>query len=214
MPPPNPVPIPIHRRTYDCEAFDDGDGRLRVRGRLLDTKPQGLGLADGTPLDIHDMEVDLVVDTADFSIVDVEARMNVHPYEVCTDVLPDYRKLIGLSVTRGYSRKVKELFGGPAGCSHVGALLIAMGPVAVQASWSLINLHQDLESRVVIDDSPEAKADRARRMRLNANTCHVWVEGGEQLTSVELGTHPMRPGWETQRLRDLLEGGDVDVGID
>lgn len=191
---------PIHKRTYDCEAFDEGDGRMRVRGRLVDDKPNGLCLADGEPLVIHDMVVDLLVRVPDFIIEDVETTMNVHPYQVCTDILVDYQQLVGLSITRGYSRKVRELFGGPGGCSHVGALLQALGPVAVQASWSMVTLHDDPADWLAIDDDPD---DRARRARLNTNTCHVWAEGGEQITAVELGTSPMRPRWETERLRKL-----------
>lgn len=197
--------IPIHQRSYDCEAFDEGDGRMRVRGRLVDNKPTGLGLADGQPLVIHDMVLDLIVSVPDFTIVEVEATMNVRPYGLCTDILDDYQKLVGLSITRGYARKVRELFGGPGGCSHIGALLQALGPVAIQASWSLVDLHQDPAARLESDDDPEA---RAQRLKMNANTCHVWAEGGPQLTAVEIGGEPLRPEWEVQRLRDL--GVDVD----
>ncbi len=191
---------PIHQRSYDCEAFAEDDGRLRVRGRLVDNKPQGLGLADGEPLVIHDMVIDLIVSIPDFIIEAVESTMNVHPYEMCTDVLVDYQKLVGLSITRGYSRKIRELFGGPNGCSHVGALLQALGPVAVQASWSLVTLHQDPSERVNREVDP---AERARRLRLNNNTCHVWAEGGEQMTAVELGDNARRPNWESERMRKL-----------
>jgi len=187
-------------RTYDCEAFAEDDGRMRVRGRLTDNKPQGLGLADGEPLTIHEMVVDLYVSMPDFIIQDVEASMEVRPYDLCTGILEDYQKLVGLSIARGYSRRVRELFGGPNGCSHIGALLQALGPVAVQASWSLITLHEDLARRSSpMDGDPE---ERSRRARLNADTCHVWAEGGEHLTAVELG-ESRRPGWETQRLRQL-----------
>ncbi len=191
---------PIHRRSYDCEAFEEGPDRMRVRGHLVDTKPLGLGLADGEPLVIHDMTIDLVVAVPSFEIVDVEASMEVHPYDVCPAVLADYRQLIGTSITRGYSRRVKELFGGPSGCSHLGALLQAMGPVAVQASWSLATLHEDPGERVAADADP---AGRERRLRLNANTCHVWAEGGELLTSLADGGAPRRPSWEEERLRSL-----------
>ena len=40
-------PISIHQRSYETEAFDEGDGSMRIVGRLIDTKPNGLGLADG-----------------------------------------------------------------------------------------------------------------------------------------------------------------------
>ena len=52
---------PIHVRNYDCQAFAEDDGRMRVLGRLVDTKPQGLALSDGEPLTIHDMVVEVWV---------------------------------------------------------------------------------------------------------------------------------------------------------
>jgi len=136
------TPHSVHRRVYDCEAFEDGPDRMRVRGHLNDTKPLGLGLADGEPMVIHDMSIELIVTLPSFTIVDVIAQMHVHPYDICPAVLADYRQLIGRSVTRGYSKAVRELFGGPQGCSHLGALLQAMGPVAVQASWGMATLHE------------------------------------------------------------------------
>ena len=190
----------IHQRSYDCEAFDEGNDRMRVRGRLVDNKPHGLGLADGEPLLIHDMEVDLIVSIPAFVIEAVEARMNVHPYRSCPEILVDYQGLVGLSITRGYSRRVRELFGGPGGCSHVGALLQALGPVAVQASWSLTTLHDDPADRLATEGDATS---RDRRLQMNANTCHVWAEDGPQFAAVELGRSPARPAWEVDRLRKL-----------
>lgn len=198
--PPESGAVLIHQRSYDCEAFLEHDGRMRVRGHLNDLKPHGLGLADGEPLVIHDMVVDLVVTVPEFEIVAVETEMVVRPYELCTNVLPDYQQLVGVSITRGYARRVRELFGGPSGCSHLGALLLAMGPVAVQASWSVEHLHADPLERLGAEVDP---VERERRVRLNTNTCHVWAEGGEQMTAVELGAEPMRPEWEVERLRLL-----------
>ncbi|MEM7338534.1 MAG: DUF2889 domain-containing protein [Actinomycetota bacterium] len=196
--------ISIHQRSYDCEAFAEDDGRIRVRGRLVDNKPQGLGLADGEPLIIHEMVVQLYVTVPAFEIDAVDVDMVVHPYAVCTDVLPDYQQLVGLSITRGYSRRVKELFGGPNGCSHVGALLQAMGPVAIQSSWSLVNLHDDPADRLVNDTN---EPERMRRLKLNTNTCHVWREDGDHMAAVARGDMTLRPGWEVERLRAL--GVDV-----
>ena len=173
---------------------------MRVRGRLVDTKPQGLALSDGEPLTIHDMVVDLWVTMPEFVIDQVEVTMDVHPYELCTGILDDYQQLVGLSITRGYTRRVRELFGGPNGCSHVGALLQAMGPVAVQASWSFVTLHDDLAATPTIMDGDAE--ERERRARMNTNTCHVWAEDGEHLTAVVLG-ESRHPRWQVERLRKL-----------
>ena len=194
-----PERISIHQRSYETEAFDEGDGRMRVRGRLTDNKPQGLCLSDGNDLVIHDMCIDLLVDPTTFTIVAVENEMMVRPYSNCEAILPDYQALVGLSITRGYSKQVKNLFGGPNGCSHMGALLLAMGPVAIQASWSLVNLNQPLESRLNNSDDPK---DIERRLRLNMNSCHVWQEDGEHIELVKIGKWVL-PDWESDRLMSL-----------
>lgn len=194
------TPISIHQRTYETEAFDEGDGTMRIVGRLVDTKPSGLGLADGAPIVIHDMTIELVVAGDTFEILDVRPVMDVHPYAQCTGILESYRQLVGESIARGYSRRVKELFGGPNGCSHVGALLIALGPVAIQASWGMARLHEDPADWSGLDfDATDAE----RQLRLNENTCHVWNSDGSQIALLRKGEKPVRPTWETDRLVQL-----------
>jgi hypothetical protein len=194
------TPIAIHQRNYETEAFDEGDGTMRIVGRLVDTKPEGLGLADGEPIVIHDMTIELIVDGETFQIHDVRPVMDVHPYGQCTNILDAYRQLIGESIARGYSRKVKELFGGPNGCSHVGALLIALGPVAIQASWGMARLGADPADWSQVEFDP---ADAERQLRLNENTCHVWNSDGSQIALLRKGEKPVRPTWETDRLVKL-----------
>ena len=193
-------PISIHHRSYETEAFDEGDGTMRLFGRLVDTKPQGLGMADGEPLVIHDMIVEMIVAGDTFEILDITTTMQVRPYGQCTQVLDSYQQLVGVSIARGYSRKVKELFGGPMGCSHVGALLIALAPVAVQASWGLARLHDD---PAVWSGAERDEADAERRTRLNTNTCHVWSADGEQIARLNRGEEAERQEWETVRLTKL-----------
>jgi hypothetical protein len=198
------TPISIHQRSYITEAFDEGDGTMRVYGRLTDTKPHGLAIADGTPLVIHDMALSMVVEQETFKILKVEADMHVHPYGQCRHILDNYSNLAGESIARGYSRRVKELFGGVGGCQHMGALLIALGPVAIQASWSVGRLHDDLADLLNDDVNPE---DRERHMAMNMNTCHVWAEDGENFAMIRRGGSRPMPGWERDRLQDL--GVDV-----
>jgi len=193
-------PISIHRRGYDTEVFADDDDTMRVVGRLTDTKPVGLSLMDGEPIVIHDMTVELSVRMPGFEIVKVEADMHVHPYAQCPQIVADYQQLVGLSIGRGYTRKVRELFGGPSGCSHIGALLIAMAPVAIQASWAFVQLHDDPLELAQREFNPETTG---RQMQLNTNTCHMWREDGDQMASVKLGQRPVRPMWEAARLEEL-----------
>lgn len=191
----------IHNRTYQTEAFAEDDGRLRVAGRLTDVKPMGLGPEDGEPMVIHDMSLELLIELPGFDIVDVTSEMHTHPYGLCTAILPDYRALVGLSVARGFTHEVRRLFGGPSGCSHLTALLQAMAPVAVQASWSLLSLDQPLAEQAAGPAGDDA--ERARRVRMNTNTCHVWREGGEHLEAVLSGDGDARPDWMRERFQQL-----------
>lgn len=193
------TPIAIHKRHYETEAFYEDDRTMRVRGRLTDTKPQGLALADGNPIVIHDMTLDLIIDVSNFQITDVIPAMDIHPYEACVGILESYKQLVGVSIARGYSRKVRELFGGPKGCSHIGALLIALGPVAIQASWSFTNLRDNPLDRA----APEPSAAFLELLHGNENSCHVWETEGSQMTMLRNGERPLRPTWESERIVEL-----------
>jgi hypothetical protein len=47
-------------------------------------------------------------------------------------VQPDYRKLIGLAIRPGYLQRIKELFGGVRGCTHVTELAASLATAAFQ----------------------------------------------------------------------------------
>lgn len=192
----------IHNRTYQTEAYAEDDGRLRVLGRLTDVKPIGLGPEDGEPMVVHDMTIELLIELPSFEIVDIAADMHTHPYLTCTSILPDYRALIGLSVARGFTGEVRRLFGGPSGCSHLTALLQALAPVAVQASWGALSLDLPLEVQAA-GASALDPTERERRVRMNANTCHIWREDGAHLRDVLEGNADARPGWMRERFVKL-----------
>jgi hypothetical protein len=80
-----------------------------------------------------------------------------------------------------------------------------MGPVAVQASWSLLTLHEEPGRGF---EGEDGEAERKRRMAMNVDTCHVWAADGDHLKAVEAGSTSGRPGWLVERLRSL--GVDVD----
>jgi hypothetical protein len=220
--PPDDAPVPrdppsgplIHRRGYEVEAYDEGDGRIKVRGRLTDVRPLGLFPGD-RPLAIHDMVVDLVMDARTFTVVEVDPHMVVHPNLECTDVLPAYQQLVGLSIARGFTHRVRELFGGPRGCSHISALLQAMAPVAIQAWYSAFRGRDDsVPDEAAGTAVPDPTADpegfaafRMARMERNRNTCHVFADGGPMFGRVERGEEVPIPLWARRRLDEA--GMDV-----
>jgi hypothetical protein len=194
----------IHERSYSVSAVEDGPDRLRLRGRLRDVRPMGLIPGDPSPLVIHDMELDLVIDPTTYEILDCEARMNVWPHDECPAVLARYREVIGLSIARGFTHKIRELFGGPRGCSHLGALLQAMAPVAIQSFHSRKWHDDDGHGRT---DCP---ADELARLARNRNSCHVFADDGPMVRKAEAGETILVPRWARERLTALGHDPDGD----
>lgn len=155
---------PIQTRTVEVSSYRRRDGLWDVEGRLTDVAALPIknytgGVIDaGTP--IHDMRIRLTLDDS-VEIVAVDVCMDAHPYPVCPGILPAYQKLKGEKIGRGWSRRLRELFGGVRGCVHVVDLL---GPVGTIGFKSVIRESgQD-------DAAPE---DRVDDKPYQVNSCHA-----------------------------------------
>src|SRR3954447_21969739 len=128
----------LHDRPYRVRAYYEDEGHMRIRGMVRDRKPAGLYITgDDRPLLIHHMVVDLTVAYPTLAIDAARVVIETHPHDTCPRTEDHYANLVGLSIARGFTHKVRELFGGPRGCTHTTALLQAIAPVAVQSVWSM-----------------------------------------------------------------------------
>ena len=191
MSPVDPSPdlgaVPVHRRTMVFDAYDDGE-EIRVVARLRDERPWAGPV--GAIEHLHDMELDVGVRKADMSIASVRATMERFPHAECPSITGAFEGLVGLRVTRGYTRAVQECFGGPRGCAHLEHLARAVGTVVVQAVTSGNARARDWSSldRPASEDAEQLNAARAA-MR---DTCHVWAEGGPGHRKLDAGWRPGR----------------------
>ena len=136
--PDNPEYLPIHTRNYEVRAFKVNDNEILLWGAVRDDKPAGMYVQnDNEALTIHHMVVQLRISFPMMEILDASAELKEFPHHECPGIGIKYKGLIGLSIARGFTHKVRELFGGPRGCTHTTALLQAMGPVAIQCGWSM-----------------------------------------------------------------------------
>jgi hypothetical protein len=195
----------IHERAYVVRAYRQGDDRLILRGAVRDQKPPGLYVPDDPePLTVHHMILDLHIEVPSLQIVDANLAMEMHPHVNCVSIEPHYRNLIGLSIARGFTHKVRELFGGPRGCTHSTALLQAMAPVAVQSMWSFRMAKARAEGV-----APTMSVEQRREMAVltNLNTCHIWAEDGDQVASLRAGEPMEVPVWIVERMAKLGRDG-------
>jgi hypothetical protein len=203
----------IHQRAYEIGSYFEDDDHFRLVGHVRDVKPDGMwGIPDTEPMVVHHMELHLVIHVATMTITQVFTKMHVTPHLQCFDIETSYQQLVGVSIARGFTNKVKELFGGPRGCTHIGALTNAMAPVAMQSMWAFFHRRHDAAAPNAGDATSaiEAVAQMSDEQRSqvreiefgrNRNTCHVWAEDGPMFELIERGESIPLPKWGEERLR-------------
>jgi hypothetical protein len=216
--PPDPDGVEVlHDREYRVRAYRAADDRLLIRGAVRDQKPPGMYLEDDPdPLTIHHMQVELDVAFPTLEITRAEATLEIHPNEACPRIEDHYHELVGLSIARGFTNRVRELFGGPRGCTHTTALIQAMAPVAVQCFWSM--RASTRRRGVDVPFQPPDEEHREVAWRLNVGSCHVWAADGEHVENLRNGGDMEVPVWMRDRLqslgRDPDEWGQANLGRD
>ena len=128
----------LHHRQLDLRFFQRSDGLFEVEGRLLDRKTlpfrRLLHESDtpaGAPL--HDILVRLIVDES-LLIHDASATLAASPFDLCRGAANTLAPLKGLRIGAGWNKRVRELLGGAASCTHIVEML---GPMATTAFQGL-----------------------------------------------------------------------------
>ena len=187
--------IPVHVRSIEYQAFDEGD-HLRIVGRLRDNRPWA---ADGSSVHhVHDMELRVTVRIDDLTITESDALMHVFPHSECPGIVSAFRALAGLQVGRGFTREVQNRFGGPKGCTHLEHLARSLGPVVVQAATS-----KRAQARSQGSDDPILGA-ASPWVR---NSCHVWADGGVAEQKVAVGWRPGVGAYPSPPLEEIIGTG-------
>lgn len=136
----------VHTRRIEVEGFRRDDGLFELDASLVDVKDIDYPIASGLRRagdPVHLMRVRVTLDAA-FTIVDLEACSDRVPYPgSCDTIGPDYRRLIGLSLVRGFRRTVSEMFADVRGCSHLTELLFSLPTAAIQTFASFRRDNED-----------------------------------------------------------------------
>jgi hypothetical protein len=131
----------LHHRQLDLRFYQRPDGLYEIEGRLVDRKTQPFRrlLQDtdtpaGTAL--HDISVRLVVDES-LLVHEASATLPATPFDICRGAADTLAPLRGLRIGAGWNKRVRELLGGAACCTHIVELL---GPMATTAYQGLAPL--------------------------------------------------------------------------
>jgi hypothetical protein len=146
----------LHHRQIDLRFFERVDGLFEVEGRLLDRKThpfrrllQNRDTPAGTPL--HDIAVRLVIDE-NLLVHDASATLTASPFDLCRGAADTLAPLKGLRIGAGWNKRVRELLGGAASCTHIMEIL---GPMATTVFQGLAPRRL---ARLAQPDSEEQKS--------------------------------------------------------
>ena len=176
---------PAHRRSLVFEAFDTEEG-VQVVGRLRDERPWA---RDPRHLPvIHDLELEVTVRATDLVLTSAVARMNTFPHAECPAIQAAFGDMVGMCITRGYSRALQERFRGVSGCTHLLELGRALGPAVMQSTFSSLARRSSLEGATAFDSVDDD--GQVRLLRFLTDTCHVWASDGVGFAKIERGWRP------------------------
>lgn len=170
--------IPLHTRAISIDAFETDDPDvLELVGTFEDRRPW----IEAPHQDVvHRMTLTLEMSVSSMIITAARADMAQFPHVECTDIVPAFEGLVGLSIARGYNKEVQRRFIGVNGCTHLEFLARAMAPAAIQAVASA-----RAKARI-----RSGRASAPQVMSYMKNTCHVWADDGPAIAKIEAGWHP------------------------
>ncbi|HJR22476.1 MAG TPA: DUF2889 domain-containing protein [Dongiaceae bacterium] len=169
-----------HFRNYAFGGYRRADGLFDIEGRMTDTKSYAFPndwrqtVEAGEP--VHDMRIRLTLDEQ-FVIRDVECVTAAGPYEICPAITPAFAALKGERIGRGWSRLLRDKFGGRHGCVHHVEMLRAMATVAFQTLYGYQS-RRDREAGGNSEGPPDREATAGRRPGF-IDSCHALASDGE-----------------------------------
>ena len=161
----------LHSRKIEVTTYDYNEQRMIVEGSLKDDRFQESHAITGEKFPsgvIHHMAIRLLVNCSTLLIEDIDVDLISIPREACRETIGCLAPIKGLTITKGFTAKVKKLAGGKRGCTHLVELILAMAPAAIQG-------YATYQSRKQAVFDP----DRAKMiLQFLVNTCHAWREDG------------------------------------
>lgn len=169
-----PLPQPskrehLHTRTITYQGFERADGLWDIEAHMTDIKTYAFendwrGTVEaGEPL--HEMLLRVTIDDQ-FIVRDVEAATEHSPFQMCPEITPAYKALVGITMGPGWRKAIRQKVGGREGCTHLTELLFPMATVAFQTIWP--------RRRPGAQQSDANINDNDRRPQV-LDTCHAWA---------------------------------------
>jgi hypothetical protein len=180
----------VQTRKIEVHAYERADHLWDLEAEIVDLKGKDFDLAavrrlKGEP--IHHMLLKITINTK-FDVLEAGASLLSIPYPgFCEKIGPDYSKLVGLNLIKGFRAGVKERLGGIQGCTHLTELTNVLPTVAIQAFVGEI---------FPVIKAPETTKKSDAKLPFQFNGCHSLRTDGEVVKTF----HPVWYGYPITRL--------------
>ncbi len=160
----------IHTRQLSAEIYMVDEDHLMIEGVLKDDRIKESRRSTGEIIPggiLHHMVIRLFVSLPSLVIEDLEVEINASPYSVCVETRDVMNGMKGVSISSGFTKKVRSLAGGSRGCAHLVSLLLVMGQAAFQGFWTHASTKTNGNDMFTEE-----------RLRFLEGTCWAWRKGG------------------------------------
>ncbi len=156
----------FHTRRIETIGYSRNDGFWDIESFLIDTRGYDISTIHRGKIPagvaLHEMRVCMTLND-DMEIMAIKVATDAAPYHPCPQITKQYQKLVGEKIQKGWTSRVKNLFKGIEGCTHITELIIPMATVAFQT----------------IKSSRAAEIRHKPKDDYHLNSCHVWADGSE-----------------------------------
>ena len=161
----------LHLRRVSYEGYRRDDGLFDIEAHITDHKDRDYKLAMGTrskDIPVHNMWARVTIDRR-FEVIDIEAVTDEMPYPgQCNRIGPEYKKLIGSNLLKGFRKSIADNMGGVKGCTHLSELLGYLPTAAVQTFAGIKN---EADS---VDGKKPFQLDSCHALATNTETVRVY----------------------------------------
>ena len=173
----------LHLRRVSYEGFRRDDGLFDIEAHITDHKDRDYKLAMGPrskDIPVHNMWARVTIDRR-FEVIDIEAVTDEMPYPgQCNRIGPEYKKLIGSNLLKGFRKSIADNMGGVKGCTHLSELLGYLPTAAVQTFAGIKNEAE------TVDGKKPFQLDSCHALATNTETVRVYYPkwfAGESATA-------------------------------
>lgn len=111
----------LFERTYNISLARPDDNSISIYVQLLDS--------------LHDLRLNILLGVQPLAITGAHLEVVKIPRPQCEGIKELASNLVGLEIGKGLSKKLRQLLGGPSGCSNLLNMALISLPLAANAQY-------------------------------------------------------------------------------